>query len=97
MYGCFVSGSPELISEQNETITVSINEALILNCTVSSSPDAVYSWSFPDTCSSCPDTSNDSVLIFTTQNITDSGKYTCVAENQYGNISVTFNVTVISK
>ena len=92
-----VSGSPELITEQNKEVTVSVGEEVILNCTVSASPDPVYTWSFPDSCSSCPNTSNDSVVIFTAEDITDSGEYTCVAENQYGNLSVTFNVTVISK
>ena len=92
-----VSGSPELIVEQNEEVTFSIGEEVILNCTVSAPPDPVYSWSFPDSCSSCPNTSNDSVLIFTAEDITDSGEYTCVTENQYGSLLVTFNVTVISK
>ena len=94
---CFVSGSPELITDQNQTVTVNIGEEVILNCTVSAVPDPVYSWSFPDSCSSCPNTSNDSVLIFTAENITDSGEYTCVAENKYGNISMIFDVTVTSK
>ena len=93
----FVSGSPELIAEQNDEVTVSVGQDVILNCTVSASPDPVYSWSFPDSCSSCPNTSNNSVLIFTTDDITDSGEYTCVAENQFGNLSVIFYVTVISK
>ena len=93
----FVSGSPELIAEQNEEVRVIVGEEVILNCTVSTSPDPVYSWSFPDYCSSCPNTSNDSILIFTAEDITDSGEYTCVTENQYGNLSVTFTVTVFSK
>ena len=92
-----VSGSPELIAEQNEEVTVSAGEEVTLNCTVSASPDPVYSWSFPDSCSSCPNTSNDSVVIFTAEDITDSGEYTCVAENSHGNLSVTFYVIVISK
>ena len=91
------SGSPVLISDQNQTVTVNIDEAVILNCTVSASPDLVYNWSFPDSCSSCPNTSNDSVLIFTTEDVTDSGEYTCIAENDYGNISMIFDVTVASK
>ena len=90
-------GAPELLSLQNQTVAVKISEEVILNCTVSASPDPVYSWSFPDSCSSCPNTSNDSVLIFTAEDITDSGEYTCVAENEYENLSVTFYVTVISK
>ena len=93
----FVSGSPELIAEQNEEVVVSVGEEVILNCIVSASPDPVYSWSLPDSCSSCPNTSNDSVLIFTAEDVTDSGEYTCVAENQYGDLSVTFTVTIISK
>ena len=93
----YFSGSPELISDQNQTVTVNIDEAVILNCTVSASPDPVYSWSFPDSCSSCPNTSNDSVLIFTAEDVTDTGEYTCIAENEYGNISMIFDVTVASK
>ena len=92
-----VSGSPELIAEQNEEVTISVGEEVTLNCTVSASPDPVYTWSFPDSCSSCPNTSNDNVVIFTTEDITDSGEYACVAENQYGNLLVTFYVIVISK
>ena len=76
-----------LLSNQNQTLMVNVSEEVILNCTVSASPDPVYSWSFPDSSSSCPNTSNDSVLIFTAEDITDSGVYTCVAENKYGNIS----------
>ena len=93
----FNTGPPESLSELIQTVIVSVSEEVILNCTVSASPDPVYSWSFPDSCSSCPDTSNDSVLIFTAEDITDSGEYTCVAENQYGNLSVTFYVIVTSK
>ena len=92
-----VSGSPELITEQDEEVVVNVGEQVILNCTVSASPDPVYNWSLPDSCSSCPNTSNDSVLIFTAEDITDSGEYTCVAENQYGSLLVTFTVTIISK
>ena len=90
-------GPPVLVSKQNQTVTVSVGEEVTLNCTVSASPDPVYSWSFPDSCSSCPNTSNDSVVIFTAEDITDSGEYTCVAENQYGILLVTFNIIVIGK
>ena len=95
---CFVLGSPELTGNKTEAVTeVNVGEDVILNCTASGSPDPLYSWSFPDSCSSCPNTSNDSVLTFTTEDVADSGQYTCVAENEYGNLSVTFNVTVVSK
>ena len=89
--------SPMLVSKQKQMVTVSIGKEVILNCTVSAVPGPVYSWSFPDSCSSCPNTSNDSVLIFTAEDVTDSGEYTCVAENEYGNVSMTFDVTVTSK
>ena len=69
----------------------------MLNCTVSASPDPVYRWSFPDSCSSCPNSSNDSVLIFTAEDITDSGEYTCVAENEYGSISKGFSLHIACK
>ena len=88
------TGPPVLVSKQNHTVTVHVWEEVELNCTVSSVSDPVYSWSFPDSCSSCPNTSNDSVLTFIA---TDRGEYICVAENEYGNLSVTFYVTVISK
>ena len=32
--------------------------------------------------------------MFTAEDITDSGEYTCVAENKYGNLTVTFAVIV---
>ena len=86
-----------MIFDQNQTTAVNANEVVTLNCTVSASPDPVYSWSFPDSCSSCPNTSNDSVLIFAAEDNTDSGEYICVAENEYGNISMMFDVIVISK
>ena len=90
-------GPPVLVSKQNLKAKVNLREEVVLNCTVSSLPAPVYSWSTPDSCSSCPNTRNNSVLTFTAEDITVSGEYTCVAENQYGNLSVTFNVMVISK
>ena len=90
-------GPPVLLSDQNQTVIVNVSEEVILNCTVSSSPDPVYSWSIPESCSSCPKTSNDSVFIFTAKDITDSGEYTCVAENEYGNITKRFSLHVPCK
>ena len=92
-----ILGGPELLFQQNSTVVANVSEEVILNCTVSASPDAVYSWSFPHSCLSCPNNSNDSVLIFTAEDITNSGEYTCIAENEYGNLSVIFHVTVTSK
>ena len=91
------AGPPEFPHQHNQTVMVNVSEEVILNCTVLSSPDPVYSWSFPHSCSSCPNTSNDSVLIFTADNITNSGEYTCVAENKYGNVSKEFTVHVNCK
>ena len=76
---------------------VNVSEEVILNCTVSASPDPVYSWSFPDSCSFCPSTSNDSIVIFTAEDITDSGEYTCIAKNQYGNVLKQLSVYVNCK
>ena len=90
-------GPPVLLSQQNQTTIINVSEEVMLNCSVSSLPDPMYTWFIPDSCSSCPNTSNNSVLIFTAENITDSGEYICVAENEHGNLSVSFNVTVISK
>ena len=82
------------MSGQNRNIVmVNAGEEMVLNCTVSASPDPVYSWSFPDSCSSCPNTSNDSVLFFTAD-ATSSGDYICVAENQHGRLSILFVVVM---
>ena len=86
-----------LLSQQNQTIIVNVSTEVILNCTVSASPDPVYSWSFPDSCTSCPNTSNESVLIFTVEDIIDSGEYICVVENEYGNASNKFSLHVPCK
>ena len=90
------TGSPVLVSNQNQTVTATIGEEVVLNCSASSVPDPMYSWLFPDSCSSCSNINSKfkSVLNFTA---TNSGEYTCVAENELGNLSVTFHVTVISK
>ena len=95
----FYAGLPEFVFQQNQTIITKLNvsDKVMLNCTVSASPDPVYSWLFPESCSSCPNTSNDSVLIFTAEDITDSGEYTCVAENEYGNISKGFRLHIACK
>ena len=93
----FNTGPPESLSQPILTVILNVSEEVILNCTVSASPDPVYSWSFPHSCSSCPNISNDSVVIFTAEDITDSGEYTCVAENNHGNLSMNFIVIVIRK
>ena len=90
-----IIGPPELLFEQNQTVMVNVSEQVVLNCTVSSSPDPVYNWSILDTCSSCPHTNNDSVMIFTAD-ITDSGEYVCEAKNEYGSVQMTFSVTISS-
>ena len=90
-------GQPESLSGQNQNIImVSVSEEVILNCTASASPDPVYSWSFPDSCSSCPNTNTDSVYTFTAD-ITNGGDYICVVENQHGRLSITFVVIVMCK
>ena len=86
-------GPPTLLSISDQTVRVDVSEDVVLNCTVSSSPDPVYSWSSPSNCSSCPYSYNHSVLSFTADT-TDSGEYICTAENIHGNISVLFNVFV---
>jgi len=89
-------GSPELFLPQNMTIEVNISEEVILNCSASSSPDPVYSWNISDSCSSCPNFSNDSIIIFTAD-ISNSGDYICVAENDYGNTTKYITINVICK
>ena len=85
---------PELLIEQFQTVTVSSGQQVVLNCTVSSSPDLMYNWSIPYTCSSCPHNNNDSVMIFTAD-ITDNGEYVCKAKNRYGATQITFTVEVL--
>ena len=86
-------GPPILVSISDKTVRVNVSEEALLNCTVSSLPDPVYNWSFPDNCSSCPHSYNNSVLTFTA-NSTDGGEYICTAKNKHGNISVVFDVFV---
>ena len=92
----YLSGPPEFPHEHNETVMVNISEEMILNCTVSASPDPVYSWSFLDSCSSCPRSHNKSVMILNAD-VTNSGEYTCIAKNEYGNVSKEFRVHVNCK
>jgi len=89
-------GPPYFLTNQNKTVMVNVSEQVVLNCTVSSSPDPVYNWSIPDTCSSCPHINNNSVMIFTA-NITDSGEYVCEAKNKHGSIKRSFTVNILCK
>ena len=75
---------------------VNISDEMILNCTASASPDPVYSWAFPKSCSYCPHYHNKSIM-FLNADVTDSGKYVCMARNEYGNVSQEFNVHVNCK
>ena len=94
---CMYIGQPESLSGQNQNIImVSVSEEVILNCTASASPDPAYSWSFPDSCSSCPIIITDSVYTFTVD-ITSGGDYICVAKNQHGRLSISFVVIVMCK
>ena len=79
----FSAGSPQLLSQQVETIIANIGMQVTLNCSVSSSPDPVYNWSNTGSYSSCPQQHPSNIMTFTAD-ITDSGKYVCVAENEYG-------------
>ena len=95
---CYFIGPPTLLFEQNQTVMVNVSDQAILNCTVSSSPDPVYTWSIPDSCLSCPKNSSDNMITFTTS-FTDIGNhlFTCNANNNYGNITIRFTVHVICK
>ena len=75
---------------------VNVSEEVTLNCSASSSPDAVYSWSIPDSSSSYPKFSNDSVITFTVD-ITSSRDYICTAENDYGTDTKLVAINVICK
>ena len=89
-------GSPELFWPQNRTVEVNVSEEVALNCSASSLPDPVYTWSIPDSCSSCPKFSNDSVMSFTAD-ISSNGDYICMAENDYGNVTKHITISVLCK
>ena len=91
-------GAPKLLFQQNQTVWINISEQIILNCTVSSSPDPVYSWYIPNSCSSCPRNANNNILSFTT-NFTDLGShlFRCNATNSYGSITISYTVHVLCK
>ena len=91
-----LTGPPQLLSPQNETLIVNLSEEITLNCSTSASPDPVYSWSIPGLCSPCPQPHNNRVMNFTA-NFTNSGKYVCVVENQYGSVSKEFIIHVNCK
>ena len=88
------AGSPTLTSIPDQIVRVNLSEEVVLNCSVSSSPDPMYSWFIPNNCLFCPHSYNYSVLTFTA-NTSNSGEYICTADNKHGNISVVFNVFVI--
>ena len=75
---------------------VNVSDKMILNCTASASPDPVYSWSFPESCTYCPHYHNKSIM-FLNADVTDSGEYICMARNEYGNVLQEFNVHVNCK
>ena len=91
-----LTGAPQLLSQQNETLIVNVSEEVTLNCSASASPDPIYSWSFPGLCSSCPQLHNNSIMTFTA-NLTVTGRHVCVAKNQYGNVSKDFIIHVNCK
>ena len=76
---------------------VYVSEEVILDCSASASPDPVYTWFTPDSCSSCPNFWNDSVMTFTVNSISDSGDYICVAENDYGTDVKNITIKVLCK
>ena len=88
------AGSPTLTSIPDQIVRVNFSNEVVLNCSVSSSPDPMYSWSIPNNCSFCPCSYNYSVLTFTADT-SDSGEYICTADNKHGSISAVFNVFVI--
>ena len=90
-------GPPQLSLPQNRTVEVNVSEEVVLNCTASSSPDPVYSWLIiPDSCSSCPKYSNDSIINFTA-NISSKGDYICAAKNDYGTATKRVTINVLCK
>ena len=91
-----LTGPPEFPADHNQIVAGNLSEEVILNCTVSASPDPVYNWLMPDSCLSCPHSHNKSVMIVST-NVTDNEEYICMAENKYGNVLIKFNVHVNCK
>ena len=91
-------GAPKLLHKQNQTVRVNASEQVMLNCTVSSSPDPLYSWFIPDSCLSCPKITTDNTMTFTT-NFADLGShlFRCSATNNYGSIVNTYTVHVLCK
>ena len=89
-------GPPEFYLQQNESMEVNTNEEVILNCSASSSPPSVYTWIIPSVCSSCQKHSNNSTVTFIA-NISNSGKYICEAENDYGSITKQITINVFCK
>ena len=81
---------------QNKTVEVNVSEQVTVNCSTSSSPDPIYTWLIPDSCSSCPQFSNDSIVHFTVD-ISSSGEYICIAENDYGTDAKQITINVICK
>ena len=91
------AGPPEFKPEHTtQRMMVNVSDEMMLNCTVSASPDPVYNWSFPDSCSSCPHY-HDKSDVFFTATINDNGEYICMAKNKYGNVSKEFIVHVNCK
>ena len=95
-YSLYLTGPPELPFKHNQVVTANVSEEVILNCTVSSSPDSVYSWSIPDSCPFCQQSYNNSIMLLN-PNISNSGLYICVAKNEYGNISRGFSLYINCK
>ena len=96
-YVFIIAGPPEFLpGHANQRMIVNVSDKMILNCTVSASPDPVYIWLFPDSCPSCPHYYNKSV-IFLNADVTDSGEYVCMAKNEYGSVSQEFDVHVNCK
>ena len=100
IHNCYLSiivlGRPELLLPQNRTVEFNVSEEVKVNCSTSASPDPLYTWLIPDSCSSCPKFNNNSILYFTVD-ISSSGKYICIAENDYGTDAKQITINVICK
>ncbi|XP_043854846.1 carcinoembryonic antigen-related cell adhesion molecule 6-like [Dromiciops gliroides] len=80
-----------LPNTESGVIEVRINDPLVLECKVESYPHALYEWQVNST--KKPDFCNDTYAI---KNVSweDSGKYTCLANNNVTNLSISKNVTI---
>lgn len=86
----FFSGSPKILSPNDESMKLSVQSPLELNCIASGYPKPDIKF-FKDN----KLVTNESIYTIPTATFTDSGTYTCSAENQVGISEKVFYVVVV--